>query len=193
MKDVFTAPLGTIFVLAGVLFLLIAVVGKISGKIEPGQKERVLSGILGSAFITIGLAMYWWSLPHPATEKKPLVNAPSPTTPQTTHTPPDSAGDNIPDWVPGYPAEVKNLSIKIREGGGQYGSFFFMTDQQPDAVLNFYQMNLEMKRWEVTKKEGTLSAANEGGSQTITVTSGKSRYPLTPWIYTVAFSESERR
>lgn len=162
-KDVFTAPLGTIFVLAGVLFLLIAVVGKISGKIEPGQKERVLSGILGSAFITIGLAIYWWSLPAStiptslSPEKTKITKGDKEITPPTLPVKPqgggeqkggtssstESAGDGIPDWVPEYPAKVENLSVKRREGG-QYGTFFFLSTEQPDAVLNFYQTSLEI-------------------------------------------------
>ena len=56
VKGIFTAPLATVFVIAGVIFLLVAVVGNISGKIEPGAKGRVISGILGLAFIIIGLS-----------------------------------------------------------------------------------------------------------------------------------------
>lgn len=59
VKGIFTAPLATVFVIAGVIFLLVAVVGNISGKIEPGAKGRIISGILGLAFITIGLSMHF--------------------------------------------------------------------------------------------------------------------------------------
>lgn len=59
VKGIFTAPLATVFVIAGVIFLLVAVVGNISGKIEPGAKGRVISGILGLAFIIIGLSMHF--------------------------------------------------------------------------------------------------------------------------------------
>jgi hypothetical protein len=38
--------------------LFIAVVGNISGKIEPGEKARIVSGIVGIAFISLGLAMH---------------------------------------------------------------------------------------------------------------------------------------
>jgi hypothetical protein len=58
VKGVFAAPLATVFVVAGMIFLLIAVVGNISGKIEPGAKGRVISRILGLAFIITGLAMH---------------------------------------------------------------------------------------------------------------------------------------
>lgn len=59
VKGIFTAPLATVFVIAGVIFLLVAVVGNISGKIEPGAKGRIISGILGLAFIMIGLSMHF--------------------------------------------------------------------------------------------------------------------------------------
>jgi hypothetical protein len=42
IKAVFAAPLATLFIVAGMLFLLIGVVGNISGKIEPGEKARAL-------------------------------------------------------------------------------------------------------------------------------------------------------
>jgi hypothetical protein len=59
VKSIFTAPLATLFIVAGMLFLLIAIVGNISGKIEPGQKARVISGALGFSFLCLGLAMHW--------------------------------------------------------------------------------------------------------------------------------------
>lgn len=59
VKGIFNAPLATIFVIAGILFLLVAVIGNISGKIEPGVKGRVISGIVGLAFIVLGLSMHF--------------------------------------------------------------------------------------------------------------------------------------
>ena len=58
IKEVFTAPLATLFIVAGMLFLLIAVVGNISGKIEPGEKARIASGILGVIFISTGFTIH---------------------------------------------------------------------------------------------------------------------------------------
>jgi hypothetical protein len=213
VRDVFTAPLGTIFVLAGVLFLFIAVVGKISGKIEPGQKARVLSGVLGSAFITIGLGMYWWSLPAatvpPTIERGETkitkvdkeITPPSqpPGKPQgsggqqgdTSSSSADSAGENIPDWVPVYPgAKADGLSIKMREGGG-YGSFFFKSNDGPNTVINFYAANLKRELWEVKQESigwGIVTATNKDSGQSITVTSGMDG----PWKYLVTFSESNK-
>lgn len=58
VKSVFTAPVATLFIVAGILFLLIAVVGNISGRLEPGVKGRIASGVLGLTFVLIGLAMH---------------------------------------------------------------------------------------------------------------------------------------
>jgi hypothetical protein len=75
VKGVFAAPLATVFVVAGMIFLLIAVVGNISGKIEPGAKGRVISGILGLAFIITGLAMH-------LTQQAPQIPKPSEKAPE---------------------------------------------------------------------------------------------------------------
>lgn len=44
ITGIFSAPIATLFVVAGMVFLLIAVVGNISGRIEPGAKGRIASG-----------------------------------------------------------------------------------------------------------------------------------------------------
>jgi hypothetical protein len=49
------APLANILILAGLAFLAIAVLGKISGKIEPGTSSRVMSGVLGLALVLYGV------------------------------------------------------------------------------------------------------------------------------------------
>jgi hypothetical protein len=58
VKEVFAAPLATLFIVSGILFLLIAVVGTITGKIEPGDKARIAAGVIGLLFIVIGLTMH---------------------------------------------------------------------------------------------------------------------------------------
>ena len=60
-KSILSAPLATLFVVAGILFLLIAVVGKFSGKIDPGNMGRIASGALGLAFVSIGLTIHLFS------------------------------------------------------------------------------------------------------------------------------------
>ncbi len=58
VKSVFTAPLAVLFIVGGTIFLLIAVIGNVRGKIEPGTKERFISGILGLSFVSIGLMLH---------------------------------------------------------------------------------------------------------------------------------------
>lgn len=61
MKDVLVRlvdiPMVRMFVLSGIIFLMIAVLGKIEGKIEPGRIGRIGAAILGAVLIVIGLAL----------------------------------------------------------------------------------------------------------------------------------------
>lgn len=52
-------PMVRMFILAGIIFLMIAVLGKIEGKIEPGRIGRIGAAILGAVLILIGLAMQY--------------------------------------------------------------------------------------------------------------------------------------
>ncbi|MHB8623076.1 MAG: hypothetical protein ACYC9J_07710 [Sulfuricaulis sp.] len=47
------------FVLAAIIFLLIAVLGRIEGKIEPGKLGRIGATIIGLVLMGMGLAMYF--------------------------------------------------------------------------------------------------------------------------------------
>ena len=49
------APLANILILAGLGFLAVSVIGKFSGKIEPGTGGRVMSGILGAILLLYGI------------------------------------------------------------------------------------------------------------------------------------------
>ncbi|HXZ53368.1 MAG TPA: hypothetical protein VEH51_15335 [Burkholderiales bacterium] len=52
-------PLARMFVLAGIIFLLVAVMGRIEGKIEPGHAGRVGASIIGLLLMAVGLTMYF--------------------------------------------------------------------------------------------------------------------------------------
>lgn len=58
LTGVLTAPIATVFIISGIIFLFIAVIGNISGKIEPSVKSRIASGILGLIFIFMGLIIH---------------------------------------------------------------------------------------------------------------------------------------
>jgi hypothetical protein len=52
------SPVANLLIIAGLIFLGIAVVGNISGKIQPGTAGRLLSGLLGLCLLGGGLVMY---------------------------------------------------------------------------------------------------------------------------------------
>ena len=52
------APMPNLCVLSGLVFLAIAVVGNISGKIQPGKVGRIAAGILGSLLLIYGVVKH---------------------------------------------------------------------------------------------------------------------------------------
>ena len=59
------APTGSLLVIAGIVFLLIAVVGNISGKIEPGPTGRIAGGVIGLSLLIGGLTVFGTSRTTP--------------------------------------------------------------------------------------------------------------------------------
>ena len=55
---VLSAPLANVLVIAGILFLLVAVLGNVPGKINPGKGGRIAAGTIGLLLIAVGLRMY---------------------------------------------------------------------------------------------------------------------------------------
>lgn len=51
-------PIANLVAIAGLVFLFIAAVGKVVGKIEPDARGRILCGILGVILLPIGLLMH---------------------------------------------------------------------------------------------------------------------------------------
>lgn len=60
MDNIFQAPIPTIFIVAGLVFIGVAVVGKVVGKIEPSNVGRILSGLLGAVLIAAGLGLQFY-------------------------------------------------------------------------------------------------------------------------------------
>src|SRR5271169_1046692 len=63
MQDVITklvdVPFARMFVLAGIIFLLVAVLGKVEGKIDPGNMGRIGASILGVVLLIIGVILQY--------------------------------------------------------------------------------------------------------------------------------------
>jgi hypothetical protein len=91
-KYLVEAPVANLFMVAGLAFLGIAVVGDISGKIQPGKTGRILSGLIGIVLVSSGLMMYSPQPPTgsvvptnvPTVEVRVAATKPSPTEPQLT-------------------------------------------------------------------------------------------------------------
>lgn len=49
-----------------------------------------------------------------------------------------SAGSDVPDWVPVYPGTVPASTFVSSSGGRTQGAFALNTDDQPEAVLDWY-------------------------------------------------------
>ena len=58
LELILRSPVANLLIIAGLIFLGIAVVGNISGKIQPGTAGRLLSGLLGLCLLGGGLVMY---------------------------------------------------------------------------------------------------------------------------------------
>ncbi len=58
IRELTHTPWENLCIVAGLAFLALAVVGKISGKIEPGLGGRIVAGVLGSALFVGGLVSH---------------------------------------------------------------------------------------------------------------------------------------
>jgi hypothetical protein len=100
-------PVANLIVLAGVVFLFIAAVGKVSGKIEPDARGRIACGILGLLLLPTGLIMHGFQDSGKQTSQ---------VTPQSTSQPVvSSAASTVLPAQTSSPASASALA-KPREG-----------------------------------------------------------------------------
>lgn len=204
VKGVFTALVATLFIVSGMIFFLIAVIGNISGKIEPGLKARIISGIFGLVFILVGVSMHVMQSglkPLASPTASPTLTKPdqSAAIPQTI-TPPSGTGasndlKNIEkfqpasqaldavhkpatimtsastNWVPTYPADKIDLSLRDSSAQRQLGSFSLKTQDDPSDVLNFYEARFKIAGFEIERSYsmGYIIAKSASNGRTITV------------------------
>ncbi len=73
MQDVITklvdVPFARMFVLAGIIFLLVAVLGKVEGKIDPGHMGRIGASILGVVLLVVGVLLQYVEIRDAAIER----------------------------------------------------------------------------------------------------------------------------
>jgi hypothetical protein len=58
ISHVIDAPIPNLRVISGLAFLAIAVLGNISGRIEPGKAGRIAAAVLGSALLVYGVVQH---------------------------------------------------------------------------------------------------------------------------------------
>lgn len=58
LDAIFSAPLANILVVAGIIFLLVSVIGTVAGKIDPGKGGRIAAGAIGGVLLILGLGMH---------------------------------------------------------------------------------------------------------------------------------------
>jgi len=97
-------PLARMFVLAGIVFLLVAVMGRIEGKIEPGHAGRVGASLIGVLLMAVGLAMYF--LDGDAMRDALREGAARSLAPQTSAIAATKPAPSTPAALPGLPIKV---------------------------------------------------------------------------------------
>ena len=102
LKGILTAPVATLLILAGIFFLFIAIVGNVSGKIEPDVKGRIASGVIGLVFVSIGLTMH-------LTQEAPQTSQEAPRVPTTSS--PEEQVAKVPQTPTVRKAEDSNGTI----------------------------------------------------------------------------------
>jgi len=145
-KSIFGAPVSTLLILAGIIFLLIGVVGNISGKIEPGPKGRFISGVIGFICMVIGI----WLQPGLTTssgsnvstaveqsEPRHLVTPPSPPQSNGTDAPKTPAlGEQVPPAAgPANPTDNSTEVAKAPIAKAKYGRFEGRAINEEGAAL----------------------------------------------------------
>src|SRR5262245_18756390 len=81
------APIANVIALVGLFCLFLAAVGKISGKIEPDARGRILCGVLGLILLIVGLVM------HSSKDASAMKQEVPPVSADTTKTPVVHASD----------------------------------------------------------------------------------------------------
>jgi hypothetical protein len=126
-------PLPTILFLAGIFFWLLAIAGSIGGKITVQPTQQRTAGLVGSAFLLIGLILYFAPTTHlkPPTEG-PQSEQPSPQPPFIHASPVISAVSTI------QPAPDQSITVN---GSG------FGTQSPYDGISPFIMITDVTQNW----------------------------------------------
>jgi len=130
MMRLVDVPLARMFVLASIIFLLLAVLGKIEGKIEPGRIGRIGAIIVGVILLTVGLAMHFNETDALRDRLRESVSAPLSASTQVLSSTPDGSmvrfamatpGGALPTDKLGANEKTENAKSAIKVVAGTYG------------------------------------------------------------------------
>jgi hypothetical protein len=130
MMRLVDVPLARMFVLASIIFLLLAVLGKIEGKIEPGKMGRIGAIIVGVILLTVGLAMHFNETDALRDRLRESVSAPLSASTRVLGNNQDGAmvrlamatpGGAMAADKPGANEKMENVKSTIRVVTGTYG------------------------------------------------------------------------
>jgi hypothetical protein len=129
MMRLVDVPLARMFVLASIIFLLLAVLGKIEGKIEPGKMGRIGAIIVGVILLTVGLAMHFNETDALRDRLRESVGAPSASTRALSSIPDGSMvrlamatpGGAMSADKTGTNEKTENAKLTIKVVTGTYG------------------------------------------------------------------------
>jgi len=130
MMRLVDVPLARMFVLASIIFLLLAVLGKIEGKIEPGRIGRIGAIIVGVILLTVGLAMHFNETDALRDRLRESVSASLSAPTQVLSSTPDGSmvrlamatpGGALPTDKTGANEKIENAKSAIRVVTGTYG------------------------------------------------------------------------
>lgn len=108
-------PFARMFVLAGIIFLMVAVLGKVEGKIDPGNVGRVGASVLGIVLLAIGIFMQYIEVSEASLER---ISQQSRTQPQNATLAPS---DSMAAKQPGTPGAFSAEKPPIKVVSGTYG------------------------------------------------------------------------
>lgn len=124
-------PLARMFVLASIVFLLLAVLGKIEGKIEPGKIGRIGATIVGVILLSAGLAMHFNEAGVLRDKLLESMNPPQSASVRALGDTPETAMTRFAMATPGVTAstdkavvsgKTENHKLTIKVISGSYGS-----------------------------------------------------------------------
>lgn len=151
-------PLPTIFVVAGIMFWILAIAGSVAGKItvEPGKQKA--AGLVGTALIILGLILFF--APGPASEGGPdttQTRGSSSSTPTRPNPGVNCTGTGTPDEV-----EICGNATLIDLDWQLYGAYQALLkrlDQNQQTKLEREESSWVKQRGECQRDVSCLTSA----------------------------------